>query len=619
MPYSPSDEDAEIIRLWLERYKRAKESKDPIRKKHLRKYELYRGYRRKSNYAYDTSLMPPIAFKVVRTIVSRLANQNIDVNIYAGDKTDLADDVLDRWKQLANHALDIDDIDSKIITHMWNAATFGNGVLMPQWDYRTEEPVTTDLDLWDLLPAPETVTWETMPWLIQRIVRPKEQVDYEEQQRGENRIYNNYDLLSGGDFEDWKKERYEINTLKMASIDHATKPLEDERTTASGMLDKNEPGKNVEFLYCHDFVKKRLVVIGNQAILNRNEVHPYADVNHARIFLSTPAHEIPNEPWADGYLDPIETTIHEIADNRNHRMDSIVFSLDPILKIKKGHEYSPKDFEFGPGQVWQLTDPELDVIIERPRELSQDNVQNESMLMQEAEETVGVIDYMQGTPQSSSEPTSKVALLLGQSNQGMSLPIKNLRKTLNTLVSIYIQMYKKWLTSDKLYRLTGEDDFKSFHMSDKEVSIDAEVDIEAVVPKDRNQRVAELQLLWQMLIEPGPVGGGEDPEQVAIWADRKGKTEKLIVEELGDERYLEILDPPERLPAEAAPQAPAEIPPQAAGPPPEGSPEQQPSTQQPTQEQVDLAKAQIQQEVDSGQGRIGKLLQKIPLINRLFQ
>ena len=75
-------------------------------------------------------------------------------------------------------------------------------------------------DLWDFLPAPETEDLqEGCPWLIHRIIKTKEKITKEEENRGENNIYKNLEFCESKVVEDWKKERYEINTKKMSQID----------------------------------------------------------------------------------------------------------------------------------------------------------------------------------------------------------------------------------------------------------------------------------------------------------------------------------------------------------------------------------------------------------------
>ena len=79
--YSPTEDESKLLEKWRKRFKRAKDFREPYRKKWLRMYELYRAYQSKTNYAYNTNLMPPIAFEIVETVKPRLASANSLVRI----------------------------------------------------------------------------------------------------------------------------------------------------------------------------------------------------------------------------------------------------------------------------------------------------------------------------------------------------------------------------------------------------------------------------------------------------------------------------------------------------------------------------------------------------------
>jgi hypothetical protein len=83
-----------------------------------------------------------------------------------------------------------------------------------------------------------------------------------------------------------------------------------------------------------------------------------------------------------GHLEPVETTIHEIADSRNQAMDDIVFSLDPIRKVKKGAGYKDSDLVHKPGAIWYLQKSD-DVVIERGPEVSRVWVEKDNLLRRE--------------------------------------------------------------------------------------------------------------------------------------------------------------------------------------------------------------------------------------------
>ena len=94
--------------------------------------------------------------------------------------------------------------------------------------------------------------------------------------------------------------------------------------------------KTIEIWGCWDHIEGKLQAVFNRNILVRNDDNPYAKVNNGQVFIDLPDITLNWEYYAMGHLEPVETTIHEIADSRNQAMDDIVFSLDPIRKVEKG-------------------------------------------------------------------------------------------------------------------------------------------------------------------------------------------------------------------------------------------------------------------------------------------
>src|SRR3989339_1899003 len=101
--YQPSERDTELLTKWKARFKRAKEFREPYQAKWLRMYQLYRAYQNKQNYAYNTRLMPPIAFEIVKTVVSRLATAKRKTQIIPRHRDDVGSGMLQSWDDLVNY------------------------------------------------------------------------------------------------------------------------------------------------------------------------------------------------------------------------------------------------------------------------------------------------------------------------------------------------------------------------------------------------------------------------------------------------------------------------------------------------------------------------------------
>ncbi|KKQ33898.1 MAG: hypothetical protein US48_C0007G0006 [Candidatus Levybacteria bacterium GW2011_GWA2_37_36] len=553
--YEPTDEEQKLLTKWKARFKRAKEFRDPYQAKWLRMYMLYRAYQNKQNYAYNTRLMPPIAFEIVQTVVSRLATAKRKTRILPREKQDVESESLQSWDDLVNYDFDIIELAKKLPHWIESSVIYGNGILKLAWkvssvtkDGKTittyDDPTASLVDLWDFLPAPETEDLqEACPWLIHRIVKKKEKIEKEEKNRGENKIYKNLEFCESKVVEDWKKERYEVNTKKMSQIAGSQK---DQQGGEGKILPaKAEGEKQLELWECWDFEEDKLIVISNGEVVIRDDENPYLGVNTGKIFIDLPDMPLLWEFWATGHIEPVETTITEIADLRNQRMDDVVLMLDPVVKIRKDSGITKNDIIFSPGAIWELRKMD-DAVIERPPEISLMGVNEDKLMRDEISRTLALGEYMQGMPQSTNEPLGKVAMLLGQSNLRLSMNAQTVAVALTQLVNILIQMNQEFVDKDKLYRIVGDKvDFKEFKEADKKVQVDAIVEVEPVIPPDQQARINQILLLYDKLIaqdKPDP----KDPADIQRWLKRKRELQKLMLEELDLDSYIELLLGPDQ-------------------------------------------------------------------------
>ena len=553
--YQPSERDTELLTKWKARFKRAKEFREPYQAKWLRMYRLYRAYQHKQNYAYNTRLMPPIAFEIVKTVVSRLATAKRKTRVIPRDKTDIESTALGSWSDLVNYDFDIIELAKKLPNWIESSVLYGNGIAKLAWKVINrkrsdgtvktiyDDPTMILCDLWDFLPAPETEDLQDgCPWLIHRIVKAKEKISKEEENRGDNKIYKNLEFCEPKIVEDWKKERYEINSKKMSQIDGDIKRAD---TGEQKVLPvKNDQEKQLELWECWDYEEDQLIVIANGEVVIRDDENPYLDVNNGHIFVDLPDMSLLWEFWATGHVEPVESTIMEIADLRNQRMDDVILMLDPVVKIRKDTGITKNDIIFSPGAVWELRKMD-DVVIERPPDISLMGVNEDRLLRDEISRTLALGEYLQGLPQSSSEPLGKVAMLLGQSNLRLSMNAQNISNALTTVANILIQLNREFIGEDKLYRIVGNIvDFKEFKSEDKKVQVDAIVEVEPVIPPDKQARLNQILLLYDKLIaqdKPDP----NNPADVKHWLIRKRALQKMILEELDLDQYVDILLGPE--------------------------------------------------------------------------
>lgn len=168
-------------------------------------------------------------------------------------------------------------------------------------------------------------------------------------------------------------------------------------------------------------------------------------------------------------------------------------------------------------------------------------VNEDKMMRDEISRTLALGEYMQGMPQSSSEPLGKVAMLLGQSNLRLSMNANNIAIALTQVANILISMNREFIDKDKLYRVVGEEvEFKEFKSADKKIKVDAIIEVEPVIPPDKVARINQILMLYDKLIAQDKPDI-QISEEVTRWLKRKRELQKMLLEELDLDAYIETL------------------------------------------------------------------------------
>lgn len=351
------------------------------------------------------------------------------------------------------------------------------------------------------------------------------------------------EMAGSSTVEDPRRQRYELNTKKMGQInDGRAVGQANDADSGSATQDKYEEEKMIEIWECFDHLTGKLVAIFNRQKLVRDEENPYKEVLDGHVFIDLPDISLNWEYYAMGHLEPVETTIHEIADSRNQAMDDVVFSLDPIRKVRKGAGYKDTDFKHSPGAIWYVQKAD-DIVFEKLPEVSRAWIEKDNILRREIESSLAMSEYVRGVPKSGSEPMGKVELLLMQTNIRFSLLVRQMEIAYTDLVNGLIQINKVMLGEQKSFRILGKNfRFGDFKSEDKNIEVDARVDITPKKEKSTEQESREVLEMYKLLVvddKPDP----KDTAEVAIWKKKKGALQRLIVEKLGYEEYADILAP----------------------------------------------------------------------------
>lgn len=568
--YNPSDEDRKTIEKWKSRFDRADRFRTPFEAKMLRMWKLYRAYRDKTNYAYNTNLMPPIGFEIVETIKPRLSASKMTTRIFPVEKDDIGSGAIEEWDNLIAYDFDIMELDDKKVDWIDSMLKYGNGYAHLYWVDSEDggDPELDIIDNWLLYFDPNASNrLKDSEWEIKQVFKSKARIKKEEENRnvrmedaseddedaeevqdeetGETKrmkkvhgVYKNLEYVKDQQIsDDPRTDRLHIETLKAGQI--YTGDLESDDTQTANSDPRHET-KAVEIWECYDHDTDEIVTIMNREVLVRQEDNPYKDINEGRLIIDLPCIRIPWSAYAMGIMEPVETIIHEIADSRNQAMDSIVFNLDPIKKVRKDAGLTADDLVTRPGALWELENAD-DVVTESPSAPNNSWVEKDNLLRREIQTSLALSEYVRGLPSSAQEPSSKVEILLTQTQIRFSQMVRQLEVAMTDMVNILIQMNQKFLPEQKTYRLLGDDiDFKEFTNESKQVRVDARVEIEPKQEKGPEKRKAEALELYKIFIAEDPPEEGNE-EAMKQWKSKKRELQKMILAEYDKSQYEDVL------------------------------------------------------------------------------
>jgi hypothetical protein len=536
-----------IVSLWKTRFTRAENYRRAHIARMTRMYKLYRAYRDATNYAYGTNIMPPTGFEIVETIKPRLAAATIDITLQPTQQANVDSPLIADWESLIDYDLGViggetgfDDIKIAWINSM---LIFGNGVGQISWDGdENGHPYLEIVDPYLFYPDPKaTNRLLDSRWEIKQCFKDKAVIVSDEEARGTYALYDAEKMKSIEDKPiklDPRSDRTAINTLRMGQInDGKTRGQATDSGAGDQATDKNTGENQVEIWECFDHVTNKLQTIFNRETLMRNDDNPYMKVRKGRMFIDLPDISLNWEYYAMSHLEPVETTIYEMADSRNQAMDDIVFSLDPIRKIKKGKGYKPEDFKHSPGAVWEL-DNVNDVAIETGPTISNEWIAKDNILRTSIQTALALSEYTQGAPASPTEPSSKVEMLLQQTNIRFSLLVRQMEIAFTDVANAMIQLNQAFLGDKMEYRLTGSKVvFKRFGSDAKEVGVDARVDISPKPEKSEVQVANETFALYKALVIDDLPANGAAPEVVSDFNRRKRVMQKMLIKAYGQGKY----------------------------------------------------------------------------------
>jgi len=508
---------------WKSTFERVKNNRQPFEDKWNRQYSLYRAYRLlDEKYRYKSRTLPPIGFQIIETIKPRLASLKTQIKFF--NVTGQEQTQLDEWDNLINWQLEENEFADKKIEWIHNALLYGDGYLLVTWNEKEQRPEIQVLDGYLLYWDTSVTDHKDARFLIRTTYKTKEKIKSVPKD-----IVDALTPKGETNYKDPRSYRYELEQKIMGIIDDTkTEPSDSGETQ-----DKNE--HYYEVMEVFDFInKKRIVYIDREKKHEEN-----TDITQEN-FVNIKAIKQPHTFYGMGILEPVETLIYQIADNRNQAFTNMALTNNPVVKKRRTANINTDDIIFEPGSVWDM-DRVDDVVVDRPPEISKQWLDQDAMLYKEIENTLALSEYMRGAPASSSEPIGKVELLLMQSNIRLSLLVRQYENAIADLVNIMVKLNKEKLNTSyqKIFFKDGEIQTIQFNQEMKDRDLIAEIKVDIKPEKNAQVRKQEAMELWNMFVTNNQP---QTPEEAEKLQKIKQVLIRAILEEFDKDEYARLFE-----------------------------------------------------------------------------
>lgn len=404
-------------------------------------YRIYRGKLDNQKQAYEgrARLFINFCYSTVETILPRMvANRpKIEIAPRKGEAIESSTNL----KKVLDYFWDVINMRRKLKQWVKQMLLYGVGVVRTGWDFRAEQgidcPKVEPVDLFDWYVDPFASTLEDADYVIQVFTRDIEEVKA-------NPRYKNTEKLSPETEIDENKElRISIgNLISRQPSDRKKVKIVD----YWGKYDLNGDGLEEE---------SHIVISGSTVLLE--EPNPY--IHGRKPFVVITDNDLPNEFWAIGEVEPLESLQYELNDVRNQRMDNVTQILHKMWKVLKGADVDEDELVFRPNGIVHTGDMEgLEPIITPDVTMSAYN--EETLIKQDFEKISGVVDYGTGVGATRRTPTQTtatgMALQMEVGNQRLIYKLDNIEEGIKELGEQLVALIQQYLTSEVAIRITGE-------------------------------------------------------------------------------------------------------------------------------------------------------------------
>lgn len=490
--YEPSEEEGKIINEYKEKLDLAKEWQDTIYEKFIRYYFLYRGLQEEEEYPWRNNLCLPIALSIIETLTPRIILNQPKITLKGF--TDEAKKYVAKSKAILEYDYFNQDFQLELIDWFKNNFIYGTSVLKVMFKkkevptkskklvakvkrfFRRKAESRTDeyVDVKAIEPYhfkmddPQSNYIKNAEWVMNDIYLTEREV--KDNREG---IYKNTEFVKGEEIkDDFSSTKWEVNQLSSKKRGR----ILNEGITSIGSSQSFKRQKLVKITEWYhkrsnDYPFGRLIVIANDKIILRDDINPYWYVEGEFPFIEIKDQPVPNEYYAIGEIESIESLIYEKNHIRNRRLDSSEQSADEMWWINPESEVDENELVWRPsGIVNGVYTKDFGVITREGEFVTMSN--EEKMVDNDIKSTIGYGDAAMGQSQKYETATGLLALI-NESNQRFAAKIKIIGEMgIARLSKMILQMEEFEASGERIGRITGKDGDEFIKVNAEEIHSD---------------------------------------------------------------------------------------------------------------------------------------------------
>ena len=366
---------------------------------------------------FRANLIIPLIYPIISTILPRMVSNLPKFRYEPREESDSK--AIDQMSKLVDYQLDRMNFFKKLKMWVKDTLIFGTGLVKIYWKrYDEEEYNDPDLELVDILdffPDPKSVDIDSGDFSIHRTIIGLAGLKKLKKPDG-NDLYKNLNQLVDTPSNE-VQSRSVGGTIKSGTVGD----IDNQQNLGTPF--RGSPSKQVELLEFwginpNEDDKEWVVTVANRNTIIRSEENPFKG---RRPFIKMHIDPVNHEFMGIGAIEPIKHLQYELNDTRNQRIDNINLILNKMFIILRGGNVDKQDLISRPGGIMEEDVPGAIRILDTP-DVTSSAYQEEAIIKQDAQNTVGVTDIIQGQLRSASETVQGTQL--NQTARGAQIAVE---------------------------------------------------------------------------------------------------------------------------------------------------------------------------------------------------